>query len=491
MKHLKIMVATCTGFLLLLASAQVICANNKIEIESVWNIELANIQRTTIHDINGDEINDVIVVAGNTTNENYTHLLAIDGKSGQKLWEKHFPRYVSYGAYLDIIRALTFIDSGTHSDILIMYYEQTNVTQPFNITIAIPQTALIDGLTGDILWNIAGMGASDATPVDLSTGRIILISGNWDIDYIGNSFGSISDIYAVDPQDGKILWSIPSHSQFFQDNFIVDKTSNGGCYLYVLGDSNVSAYNLASHSMIWNYDFYNNNVFLAGTTGIFGARDRVAFQASNEKYTNALMILDASTGNEVLVVNLTKMQLLDPILSASGYFNSDDVVDYVVEGLDDVDRIKIVAVDGLSGNVLWNYSYKFDDLTHINAFSLLATTSSNPANNFLIINTTHIFEINGMSGTVVWEMAVDDNIEAVSINPSNSPNFVYAKSDTLYCVSLYDNESSPLYVAVAAIIISVVIASVLILVRKRNTSSAKLNKNEDPFNSKRNPPNAP
>jgi hypothetical protein len=71
MKHLKIMVATCTGFLLLLASAQVICANNKIEIESVWNIELANIQRTTIHDINGDEINDVIVVAGNTTNENW------------------------------------------------------------------------------------------------------------------------------------------------------------------------------------------------------------------------------------------------------------------------------------------------------------------------------------------------------------------------------------------------------------------------------------
>ncbi len=258
----------------------------------------------------------------------------------------------------------------------------------------------LNGEDGSLLWNYT------------TKGRVLSSAAIGDIDSDGKLeivIGSTDDrVYALNGEDGSLLWNYTAKEDIDSSPALADIDSDGKLEV-VIGseDFNVYALNGEDGSLLWNYTT-KDQIMASPSIGDINNDGKLDVVIGS--FDHKIYALNGDNGSLLWTYTTKSLVRTSAVL---GDINNDNKLE-VVFGSEDHN---IYALNGEDGSRLWNYTLKmwgtpFDSLAlgDVNGDSRLDVVAT-PYNVKLCVTSGDFYDalvFNGTDGSVLWGKALPD-----------------------------------------------------------------------------------
>ena len=397
------------------------------------------------------------------TSEPTYSIVLFGGLDGNILWKKDFSsEIVSVGLG-------HIIDRKKGADVLI--YTASN---PWNVSFDHPYFGLdfelivLRGSDGTELWTRSGLFPMYTEQIRSNGRDLLLIAGNY-------GYGAGQELCVLD-LDSMSFKSTHINLPVSFCPFVLDNLSDGDDIVIVEGDAAIEAYRLRDWELVWEFDYYDNQIYFSdGWMGLVAVGDgRVAFQARKNETFNAIIVLDARKGKELSVIDPADTGLTLHHMINCGFFNDDGIADYLIYGYNSALEPTLCVMDGKTGSVSWTGPAHFSLYDSEPLTVRLGDTDADGLHDIFIIAESNLTIISGIDGNITWAESLSHDPEHLLTSErmeSGKLNIAYVNDGTLYAMSLsYEvaDEGFPMiYMVLLVVAIIAAIATLMLLKIKR------------------------
>ncbi len=459
----------CAALIIVLAMTLVAFNNvsaGEPELSDSWSAtyEKGTFRHGMFGGFNGGSADDFMAIyseePSNLTGKYETFLVLFDGQDGDIIWEKNFSNE------LEPVSIVSPVETGGKVNALICILKLTEIpvaNTNYTTTMSLVGMVMIDGENGNILWTTNNFGVVETQLVSID-GEDVILAG------VFNTFNTIEGgLYTIEPDTGHYRFTGIEFDTWLS-NFLIDETPNRDDVVIIYGNQAIEAYEMGAWTMLWEYDFFDNDVYYSdGYSGLLNGDGTVAFHAGKGDAYNSLIVLDKITGMEISATNLTQTGVSQLSFMWNGDFTDDETTDYLAMGFAD-GNYSMIAIDGSNMNEMWRFDAEKLISQPESANLEIIDLDRDGTDDVLVTMDIRVLALSGETGEIIWEHELPAKPDYLILGDykDGQPNLAYLSEGTVYCMNLeIPTSSNSIFVLIIGIIAILMIATAAIMLIRR------------------------